>query len=157
MTIVRINFVALQLIHWIIRLPCPARPGIGNRKSVFEETVIPAVETAAIFPLECMHTSFDVNTFWKRSWVWPNIGRFLVSAAWISANRTLLTVAMYLKNCQSCLEACQGIRYFLAAWCKWNECRSCRKFFPFCKTDQNQQKNAWLRLHPQRAATQWSK
>ena len=37
--------------------------GIGNRKSVFEETVIPAVETAVIFPLECMHTSFDVNTF----------------------------------------------------------------------------------------------
>lgn len=40
-------------------------------------------------------TSFDVNTFWRRSWVWPNIGRFLSSAAWISANSPHHTASLH--------------------------------------------------------------
>ena len=37
-------------LKWIIRAPCPCCPDSRNRKSVFEETAIPVVETFILYP-----------------------------------------------------------------------------------------------------------
>lgn len=43
------------LVGWIIRVPYPYCPEIGNRKSAFKGTSIPVVETFIIDLLECTH------------------------------------------------------------------------------------------------------
>ena len=48
----KVNDIKLKqfLNAWIIRAPCPCCPDSGNRKSVFEETTIPVVETFILYP-----------------------------------------------------------------------------------------------------------